>query len=152
MVTHFVLEGHLENITPHQLLHWVAAPDIATQPPFELFIIFRLFAYLRIFLQFARVIRKIQETVTIGFAEEYPFWFAVDFVRRFVFAAVIVYEKDSEVCMCLCMYTHMHTHTSIVYPFRTCVCIRKYTHCIACTDIPCPSPPYPFHRLLPSLS
>ena len=83
------------------------------------------------FIQFARVLRKIQETVVIGFIEDYPFWFAVDFVKRFVFVAVIMYEKDSEVrtrtststntraCM-LMSHTCTHTHTYM--------CTQVHTH------------------------
>ena len=86
-----------------------------------------LFMYtvcLLISLQFARVLRKIQETVVIGFLEEYPFWFAMDFVKRFVFVAVIIYEKDSEVPKRntpVCKQAHIHTYT------RTCIHTDRHT-------------------------
>lgn len=88
---------------------------------------------LLIFLQFARVLQKIRETVVIGFLEDYPFWFAVDFVKRFVFAAVIIYEKDSEVPkhntpVCVQTSTHRYVHAH-----RQTVTLHTHAHtCIQC--------------------
>jgi hypothetical protein len=47
-------------------------------------------------LKLRRILRRIGDPVQIGFLDEYKFWFFIDFLLRFIFIAIVVYEKDNE--------------------------------------------------------